>query len=87
MTTLRALWPILDDVDQPWPELVAEAAKDLPRVAARAHAEIIGPATFAIAPSSQVPGSGNLTRFTLVAQAPARALPPRVYHRPQEQAS
>lgn len=66
----RALWPILDE-QRTWNQLLQEAARELPLVAARAHARIVGPTRWTIAPSAYVPGSGHTTDQVLICDAPA----------------
>jgi hypothetical protein len=51
--------------------MLDDAAEDLPKVAARHGARIIGRPRFEFQPSWRVPGSGNVTRMVLVAHAPA----------------
>lgn len=76
----RALWPILDDT-VPARQMAGEVAGDLPVLARQAHAVLCGPPYFRVARSQDVPGSGNVTPFVLVAEAPARPAVRRAYHR------
>ncbi len=70
MSTFRAFWPIVDDTVPPI-DLIREAALELPRLTAQAHAVINGPGRWAIAPSCKVPGSGRVTPTVLLYEAPA----------------
>lgn len=65
----RAIWPVVD-ATIPFGQLLLEAHADLPKVAARHRAELTGPATWALRPGGQVPGSGGHP-VVLVATAPA----------------
>lgn len=65
----RAMWPIVADL--PASDLFREARCDLPLLAAQAHARIIGPGRFSFARSVDVPGSGRVSEFVLIFEAPA----------------
>lgn len=81
--TFRAIWPIVQgsgadatsDAD-----LLRMAAEDLPNVATRHHATITGPARGYITEGRLVQGSGGHAHVVVV-EAPAKANPPRAYHR------
>jgi hypothetical protein len=82
LSTFRAVWPIVNN-DASGPtneELVQEAIKDLPTVAQRHRVVITGPCRGFITTASKVPGSGG-SGHVVVVEAPARATPPRPYHR------
>lgn len=66
----RALWPITD-MTLPLGDLIAAAEVDLPVVAALQHAEVQSGGRWSVAPSSRVPGSGNITANVLIYEAPA----------------
>lgn len=61
----RALWPITDP-DVPLSALLATAGADLPLLTRRARVELVGVGQYSIAKSSSVPGSGNVTEWTLL---------------------
>lgn len=65
----RAMWPIVSD--QPAQQLIREAREEIPLLAARAGARIIGPGRFTFARSVDVPGSGRVTEFVILFEAPA----------------
>lgn len=67
----RAIWPIVDET-RPYADLCKEAAEDLPRLIATAHAVLEKPGRFSVAPSEKVPGSGRVTPSVLLYEAPAR---------------
>jgi hypothetical protein len=60
-------------------ELIAQAIGDLPNVAHRHGANIVGPPRACIADGRRVPGSGG-ARHVIVIEAPAVATKPRGYH-------
>ena len=68
----RAVWPITD-MATPLDELIAGATKDLPMLAARAHADLssVTGGRWSVASASRVPGSGNLTANVLLFETPA----------------
>jgi len=68
--TFRAIWPILDPT-RPLRALIAEATADLPDVAVRTQAALTGPGHWSMAPSVNVPGSGNIAEDVLIYEAPA----------------
>lgn len=87
----RALWPITDHT-QPFLDLIAEAKADLPAVAARAHARPLRGGRWSIAPSAEIPGSGRITPYVLVYDAPAspsrqNAIHQPIHHNTEEQAA
>ena len=70
--TFRAVWPIIDgagtaETDH---ELILQAIGDLPNVAHRHQARIVGPPRACIADGRHVPGSGG-HRHVIVIEAPA----------------
>lgn len=78
--TFRAIWPIVDE-SVSYAALCKEATAELPAVIARAHAQLLSPGRFSIAPSVDVPGSGRVTESVLIYEAPATAVPRRSYWR------
>lgn len=74
----RAFWPILD-MATPLEELLAAANRELPLVAARAHAEVRHDGRWSIAPSVRVPGSGRVTENVLLYEAPGQPRQLAVY--------
>lgn len=85
--TFRAVWPILEgqgtaETDS---ELILQALGDLPEVARRHHATIIGSPRACITQGSRVQGSAG-HKYVVVVEAPARALPVRGYHHQPVQA-
>ena len=74
----RAIWPITDRRlgDR---ELADQAIEEVPGIALQARATITGRGQFRIAPSADVPGSGGVTEWCLVYEAPARATQTRGY--------
>lgn len=66
----RAIWPIVDD-DITLRDLISQATRDLPAVAARAHADLSDRGRWYVADSTKVPGSGRITPTVLVYEAPA----------------
>lgn len=73
--TFRAMWPVTDE-SLGLAELADLARTDLPLLVAQARATISGPGRFTLADSAQVPGSGRVTRYVLVYEAPAVHRPP-----------
>ena len=65
----RARWPIHHHA--PHTDLVDQAAADLPTLIRQAHARLTGPGRFTIARSQHVPGSGRITEWVLIYEAPA----------------
>lgn len=55
----RVTWPIVGDVVN-LPDLFTQAREDLPAVARRHRAHIIGQPRFEIRPAKDVPGSGGV---------------------------
>lgn len=81
--TFRAVWPILEgqgtaETDS---ELILQALGDLPAVARRHNAKIIGDPRACIMEGRKVQGSAG-HKFVVVAEAPAQELPRRSYHHP-----
>lgn len=76
--SFRAIWPITDETVT-YATLCRQASDDLPLLIAQAKAELIRPGRFSIAPSSHVPGSGNVAESVLIYDAPARRMPARGY--------
>lgn len=78
----RAFWPITDD-KLGMTELIRIATPDIPELLARAHAAIghDNSGRWSIAPSATVPGSGRVTDFVLLFEAPARRVPTRAYRK------
>lgn len=70
MDYLRAFWPIVDPT-LGWDDLISEALKDLPWVAARSHVNITGLPRWYVARSVDFPGSGRVTELILVCEVPA----------------
>lgn len=70
MNRFRAVWPIVDETI-PFPDLCREANAEIPRLAAQARAQLTRVGRFLIAPSDLVPGSGRVTAWALVYEAPA----------------
>ncbi|WP_210651321.1 hypothetical protein [Nocardioides sp. SYSU D00065] len=70
MTRFRAIWPITNE-RLPFTALVAQAQHDLPFLAAQAHARITGPGRWSAALSTDIPGSGRVTKWVLLYEAPA----------------
>jgi hypothetical protein len=70
VTLLRVMWPIVDET-VPVEQILAEARADLPELAARAHAQIVGPAQIRVLPSRFVPGCGGVSQRVLLLEAPA----------------
>lgn len=77
MSTFQAVWPIIDS-DVPLPDLYAEAAADLSRVAARHGARLTGEPTFKIRTGKNTPGSQGAARV-IIANVPAEEITCRDY--------
>lgn len=77
MSTLRLLWPIVDQ-RIPYDQLIAEAEEDVERLAIQAHARVTDYAAgrWSIERSAKVPGSGRITPTVLIYEAPAVAAVP-----------
>lgn len=78
--TFRAVWPIIDGsgTAETDAELVAQAIGDLPTVAHRHHARIVGPPRACITDGRRVPGSGGALQVVVV-EAPAVPANSRAY--------
>jgi hypothetical protein len=76
----RAVWPIIDGsgTAETDAELVAQAVGDLPTVAHRHQARIVGPPRACIADGRRVPGSGGALQVVVI-EAPAVATNNRAY--------
>jgi len=76
----RAVWPIVEGTGTATTnaELIAQAIGDLPNVAHRHGATIIGAPRACIADGRRVPGSGG-ARHVIVIEAPAVEAPSRSY--------
>ncbi|WP_109507333.1 hypothetical protein [Nocardioides speluncae] len=74
----RAVWPITNP-HAAISTLMREAGQDLPALKAQAHATTIGPGRYSIAHSANIPGSGRITEWCLLYEAPAR--PAHTAHR------
>lgn len=70
MNRFRAVWPIVDET-VPFPDLLREASAEISTLATQAGARLTRPGRFLIAPSDLVPGSGRVTAWVLVYDAPA----------------
>jgi len=77
VTTFMARWPITDET-LGIAELAVLARPDLPLLTAQAGARITGPGRWFVARSADFPGSGRVTDWTLVYEAPAKPRRPRV---------
>lgn len=77
MSTFQAVWPVVDS-DVPLPDLYAEAAADLGRVAARHGVRLTGEPTFKIRTGKKVPGSQGAARV-IVGNVPAEEIARRDY--------
>jgi hypothetical protein len=79
--TFRAVWPIVDGTGtaETDAELIMQAIGDLPEVARRHHALILGAPRACITEGRFVQGSGG-HKHVVVIEAPAAALPVRGYH-------
>lgn len=76
MTTFMARWPITDET-LGIAELAVLARPDLPLLTAQAGARITGPGRWFVVRSAELPGSGRITEWVLVYEAPAEPRPPR----------
>lgn len=82
--TFRAVWPIIEGAGtaETDAELVAQAIGDLPTVAHRHQARIVGPPRACIADGRRVPGSGGAHQVVVI-EAPAVTTNSRAYrHNP-----
>ncbi|MFJ7748686.1 hypothetical protein ACIQXM_01870 [Arthrobacter sp. NPDC097144] len=77
MSTFQAVWPVVDSA-VPLPDLYAEAAADLGRVAARHGVRLTGEPTFKIRTGKKVPGSRGAARV-IVGNVPAEEITRRDY--------
>lgn len=70
--TFRAVWPIVEGTGTATTdaELISRAIGDLPNVAHRHQATIIGPPRACIADGRRVPGSGG-AQYVVIVEAPA----------------
>lgn len=78
--TFRAVWPVVEgngtaDTDA---ELILQALGDLPAVARRHNARIVGQPRACITDGRSVPGSAG-NKYVVVAEAPAIEAAPRAY--------
>jgi hypothetical protein len=78
VTTLRVVWPIVDPT-VPAAQIAAEVREDLPGIAAACGARVTGQPTLRVADGSHVPGHPRVSRWVLIAEAPARAVALRPY--------
>ncbi|QIG57729.1 hypothetical protein PP358_gp58 [Arthrobacter phage Shoya] len=78
--TFRAVWPIIPGhgIAETDAELIAQAIGDLPNVAHRHQARIVGPPRACIADGRRVPGSGGAHQVVVI-EAPAVAAAGRGY--------
>ncbi|WP_224279092.1 hypothetical protein [Nocardioides lacusdianchii] len=76
MSRFRAIWPITNE-RLPFTALCAQATHDIPFLAAQAHARLTGPGRWSAALSAEVPGSGRITKWVLLYEAPAVQAPRR----------
>lgn len=76
----RAVWPIVDGngTAETDAELIAQAIGDLPNVAHRHNARIVGAPRACIADGRRVPGSGGAHQVVVI-EAPATAATTRPY--------
>lgn len=77
MSRFRAVWPITNE-RLPFTALCAQALLDVPLLAAQAHCRVAGPGRFSAALSTEIPGSGRVTTWCLIYEAPARHAPTRI---------
>lgn len=73
----RAVWPVVS-TGHPIADLLDEALEDLPNVARRHNAVIVGKAQAGLMDGRRVPGSGGAAQV-LVIEAPAIHKPARSY--------
>jgi hypothetical protein len=80
--TFRAVWPVIEDTGTATTvaQLIQQALDDLPNVANRHGAQIIGTARGGIHDGRRVPGSGG-ARHVVVIEAPAIHAPARGYRK------
>ncbi len=76
--TFIARWPITEP-HLTLQQLVQSARPDLPDLATRAHARLVGAGRWTIAASADVPGSGMVTPTVLLYRAPCVPVPRRPY--------
>lgn len=76
MTRFRAVWPITNE-RLPFTALVAQARLEVPFLVAQAHAHLTGPGRYSFALSTETPGSGRITTWCLLYEAPATPAPAR----------
>lgn len=74
------IWPIVHEDQSHW-ELISQAIRDLPTLAARVPCRLTGTPHFQVKASADVPGSGNLTQRTLVCQITGTPCATRNYRR------
>ncbi|NWL13278.1 hypothetical protein DM793_18600 [Paenarthrobacter nitroguajacolicus] len=79
--TFRAVWPVIEGEGTATTvaQLIRQAIDDLPNVANRHGAKIIGTARGGVHDGRRVPGSGG-ARHVVVVEAPAVPTPTRSYH-------
>ncbi len=78
---LQVVWPVIDHALLATPDvLLAEAVADLPAVARRSHARIVGPVRVAVRAGRIVPGSGGAA-WVVHAVADAVPVPARPYRK------
>jgi hypothetical protein len=70
----QAVWPIVDN-SLSRRDLIAEACEDLPHVARRHHARLVGPPVWLVQLAAEVPGfTAHAPGRVLIARAPAVAV-------------
>jgi hypothetical protein len=87
--TFRAVWPIVQGTGTASTdaELILQALGDLPNVAHRHHATIVGPPRACIMDGRRIPGSGGHANVVII-EAPAVPTQTRPYHhKTQKEAS
>lgn len=73
----RCVWPVITaEASHDLADLFAEAAEELPRVARRHSAELVGPPRWLLMPGRQLPGSGG-SPFIIVSDSAAILDPTR----------
>jgi hypothetical protein len=79
--TFRAVWPIVEGAGTAGTdaELILQALGDLPEVARRHHAQILGTPRACITEGRHIQGSGGHAHVVVI-EAPALPMPPRNYH-------
>lgn len=71
MTALyKAIWPITD-ISLPFLTLIEQGKAELPDLTRFARVRIAGPGRWSVAESRHVPGSGGITPWVLIYEAPA----------------